>query len=288
MAEKNIAELSEDLVISLRRSREAIIGRGGKIGTTAGFADFPTAIYNIPADNAITTEIDDTSAFAKSVPAYSTKYAYLAELGGMTYRDAETDTLRDTKVTEIVSKGKNLCPVNSISTPLPASKYIWRGNVSGSYVLSWSNQLEDMSSQHAALFAIYFADGTSKLAAGTASRLAVSGEITAIEIRNWTNPKSGSVENIQFEQGTKPTEFAPYRAPISYPIPAKIQALEGYGADGFNIDLVAQAYSYNEVSASLPTRIEPLIEVEGGGTIEFVNEYGYAVPSKVIYQKLTQ
>ncbi len=81
-----IAERSQGLVDALHDGIDAIIGRGGTIALDAGFRDFPSAIYNIPADNAITTVVDNTSASVKTVPANSTKYAYLAELGGMTYR----------------------------------------------------------------------------------------------------------------------------------------------------------------------------------------------------------
>ena len=93
MAEKTIAELSQSLIDSLRRGREAIIGRGGEIGTTAGFADFPSAIYNIPADNAITTDVHNDEAQSVAVPEGTYDYAYLAEFGGITYRDTKNNSL---------------------------------------------------------------------------------------------------------------------------------------------------------------------------------------------------
>jgi hypothetical protein len=77
--------------------------------------------------------------------------------------------------------------------------------------------------------------------------------------------------------------YVPYREPISYPIPAEIQAIEGYGKDGFNIDLVAQESDYNGEKKPLPVPFGSIIKVEGGGSLEFVNEYKNPVPSAVKY-----
>lgn len=77
--------------------------------------------------------------------------------------------------------------------------------------------------------------------------------------------------------------YTPYKEPISYPIPAEIQAIKGYGKDGFVIDLEKQTSEYEDEVNPLPVPLERLIEVEGGGSLEFVNEYEQAVPSAVKY-----
>lgn len=77
--------------------------------------------------------------------------------------------------------------------------------------------------------------------------------------------------------------YKPYREPISYPIPAAIQAINGYGKDGFVIDLEKQTSAYEGSVTPLPVSLEPIIEVEGGGSLEFVNEYKNAVPSAIKY-----
>lgn len=77
--------------------------------------------------------------------------------------------------------------------------------------------------------------------------------------------------------------YTPYKEPISYPIPAEIQAIEGYGKDGFVIDIEKQRSQFGDYDNPLPVPFEPFIEVEGGGSIEFVNEYEQAVPSAVKY-----
>ena len=50
---------------------------------------------------------DNTVSYKKAVPARACSTAKLLSMGGMTYRDEETQTLRDSKVTEIVSEGVN-------------------------------------------------------------------------------------------------------------------------------------------------------------------------------------
>lgn len=83
---KTNTELSKNLIDSLRRDRNAIIGRGGDISPTAGFRDLERAIYNIPADNALTTITYEDVGLGISVPENTTGYAYIAEIGGMTYK----------------------------------------------------------------------------------------------------------------------------------------------------------------------------------------------------------
>ena len=82
----NMTEVSQNYLNTLRDGRNAIIGRGGEIAHDAGYRDLPNAIYNIPADNAITTVVNEAVAKTKTVPANSTQYAYLSEFGGMTYK----------------------------------------------------------------------------------------------------------------------------------------------------------------------------------------------------------
>ncbi len=67
---------------ALRQTRYAIIGRGGEISETAGLKDLRGAIFNIPADNAITTVVEENEDLIFGVPDNTTGYAYLAEFGG--------------------------------------------------------------------------------------------------------------------------------------------------------------------------------------------------------------
>lgn len=53
---------------------------------------------------------DADTKHEKVVPSNACPFALINKVGGMTYRDEETQTLRDTKVTELVSEGANLIP----------------------------------------------------------------------------------------------------------------------------------------------------------------------------------
>lgn len=544
---KTIAELSQDLITSLREGRQAIIGRGGTIANDAGFQDFRDAIYNIPADNAITTVTDNSIALVKTVPANSTKCAYLAEFGGMTYKckqlipypfvfetysskgvtftanadqtititgtptenasvkvvnaaipakagetfyfatkgnwtgsngyvvvsqvvDGTTiqsvststtpktftveqdcyfsvtvvviagntyddtitimlskgDTaepwepyfegLRDAKVTEIVSNGKNLFDISQTLnanfvdngdgtytiTKNTATKrfsdYCYLNIPAGSNIAVKGMRL-DASSEAPVQMELWYADDSraaSCVINGVARYRTLEKDLTRVRLYIDSSAEIGdsvTISDVQIEYGTVATDYVPFRAPISYPIPAEIQAHEGYGkgvndanytyvdlkngvfvpnvkegdlgsyswnnrqsngrqifganipnlqgqtsstipinalaadyrAVSVNATWVDRDMAYNEVGAgvqrieivdnrytsssafkqgvsgkklvyavetatpiSLSVDFSPLIEVEGGGSIEFVNEYGYAVPSKMIYQTLTQ
>lgn len=56
------------------------------------------------------SEIDNSIAYAKHVPEGALSYAEITKIGGMTYRDEATNTLKDAAVTKIRATGKNLLP----------------------------------------------------------------------------------------------------------------------------------------------------------------------------------
>lgn len=70
----------------LRSARKAILGRGGEISTTAGLKDFPSAIYNIPADTSLAFITDDAVSYRKVVPENASPYARVDRVGGMSYK----------------------------------------------------------------------------------------------------------------------------------------------------------------------------------------------------------
>jgi hypothetical protein len=392
-------DIREKVIDSLRDARRAITGRGGEISPTAGLKDFADAIYNIPADNAITTVEKNEVAKSVIVPANSTKYAYLAEFGGMTHRDAETNTLHNAKPTEIVSEGVNLYSGSAEFVLDGTDKNITIPIVGAEEITTLSFIRDGTRVNAASLFQLVYEDGTTfGLAPGVPSgvetiKYTSKSKVTAIKLVNWCK-FTGRVYDIQLENGSVATEYKPYVGTVATrAIPAEIQALDGFGEgvsiDYYNkVDLVNKKYKrsvetmvidgsedwskiysdyfalpigehgmivahacicdkYETVSVAqqpssigitvinsaaysdarillrpkgftsemtkaelkeilskepltvtyalatpeeydLPVKMNPLIEVEGGGTIEFVNEYGNAVPSKTIYQTLMQ
>jgi hypothetical protein len=102
----------------LRESRKAILGRGGEISEKAGLKDIPEAVWSIPADTSLAFREDSEVAYEKVVPVGAEEYALVKSLGGMTYKDEETQTLRDTKPTSLESRGANSAePIDTLELP---------------------------------------------------------------------------------------------------------------------------------------------------------------------------
>lgn len=113
----------------------------------------------------------------------------------------------------------------------------------------------------------------------------------------------------RINKGTTPQPYTPYSRD-TLPIPEAVRALDGYGesnpddtteynaikwlsngkriyshkgniADGAWVPLAKEEIT--DISDLLPA--DNLLRVEAGGTITAVNEYGYAVPTKITYQR---
>lgn len=91
MSTKTPAQLTEALLDSLRRSRNAVTGMGGTIAPDAGFKALPEAINGIEPDVTVGTVVDSAVAYRKQVPANSTRFCYLNSIGGMTYKGFNFD-----------------------------------------------------------------------------------------------------------------------------------------------------------------------------------------------------
>ena len=75
-----------ETITNLNEIRKAISGRGGEIDISAGLADCPDAIFNIPADTSLAFQEDSTSAYRKLVPVKAEEYALIKKIGGMSYK----------------------------------------------------------------------------------------------------------------------------------------------------------------------------------------------------------
>jgi hypothetical protein len=84
MANYDLTTEVEKLEENLRQTRKAILGRGGEISATAGMQDFPSVIFNIPADASLAYYTDDTTAYRKIVPSAAEEYTPIQSVGGMT------------------------------------------------------------------------------------------------------------------------------------------------------------------------------------------------------------
>lgn len=139
--------------------------------------------------------------------------------------------LRSAPTEKVESVGKNLASINSVKAPFGRTT-IFEGEVSGDFVLSWDDSnLTEITYPSAALFEWTFKDGSvgSSVAISEELKLAkISGTIVKIDVLEWCDAKGGSVDKIQFERGTERTLYAPFTR-NTLPIPAEIQALDGYG-----------------------------------------------------------
>lgn len=104
-------EQLEKLPINLSACRNAILYKGGNIGAVAKFNNLAREIDTIPSGDPSYLLVDDTdTTYRKTILSGALPTAKIKSVGGMTYKDEETQTLRDTKVTSLVSHGKNFLP----------------------------------------------------------------------------------------------------------------------------------------------------------------------------------
>lgn len=431
--------------ISIERSKQAILGRGGEISADAKIEDLPSAIFNIPVDASLGFYEDSETAYQKIVLKGAEDYALLKQLGGMTYKcnnlipfpykrnnnvieagytktnygitytvnadgsivasgeatdtavftvyggstflklnetytisgcpsdgntstyyisgglyvDSEyvtsgfTDTgtgatttvtaehnkfyiqiaikkgivcndlvfkpmlnygdtalpyepyyegLRDTKVTEIVSKGANLIPFPylngnygelKIGYDYQIDNLTFRVQEDGGIAIDGA--ASETNNTYFSISNINFSklydnysvglwdSNGNKLDEGIVGcNLNVKNGLTSVYVLKG----KGEIHTVGYPManiGSPLLLYTPYQKPISYRIPEEVQALEGYGKEGFVIDLGNQTSEYEGNVSPLPVPLEPFIKVEGGGSIEFVNEYKNAVPSTVKY-----
>ena len=105
------------------------------------------------------------------------------------------------------------------------------------------------------------------------------------------------VGNIACVRGTTALPYSPYHAPAELALPTAITSLDGWGK---GIEGYANTYDFENgtytkytndgetllqepIITKVSTGFDPLIRVEGGGSLEFVNEYSYDAPSSITY-----
>ena len=232
----------------------------------------------------VTTTVDIVDfmfAFMEGVNCDGLTIAPMCNEGDYIPYEPYYEGLRDSKVTEIKSHGANLYNgEQNLELPASAGKVIFEGEINEPIVFSYvaDGTYTDMGG---CFFEFVEANGTVVQPSAYGNPRKLNG-LKKILIRNWCG-FTGTVSNIMLNYGDTASPYKPFREPISYPIPAEIQAINGYGKDGFVIDLEKQTSAYEGSVSPLPVRLEPIIEVEGGGRLEFVNEYKNAVPTSITY-----
>lgn len=246
---------------NLRRSRKAILGRGGEITETAGLKELPEAIYKIPADASLAYQTDETAAYRKIVPSGAEKYAQISKVGGMSYKDEETGALRNSKVASIVSEGANLLDISK------AVNKNFVDNGDGTYTLICTDNNNRFSAKVAlnipanstiTIKATHISgDGKGVMRFTNSDGTDFMHIAVDKYVRTYTIPKdlarmdfymnasdagkSVTISEVQVQYGTV-TEYKQYIGTLStFEIPETVQSLEGYG-EGVSADY----YNYIE------------------------------------------
>ena len=263
--------------------------------------------------------LDHSVAYVKDVPIDAKPFAAVNKIGGMTYRDGAV--LRSAKVTAVESVGANLFDkskvINATETDTGFS-FTWTGpNTSPIIIGTFKNLCPTLRAGDV----VHLNGSTVNSSYSMRAFFYLAGEGVdwlnqAITITDkllnglvYAYGETGKLCEYKEVRITKIAN-APYSPYIhaTLPIPTEVQALAGYGEGNpdntseynaiFWDENGNQYYSHKgdivggvwvprtpeviDISDILLT--DNYIEVEGGGTITFKNEYGYSVPSEVEYQ----
>lgn len=252
------------------------------------------------------TEIVTGAGSSVTVPSGAMDYATLRMIGGMSQRDEENSVLIDAPVDEAKVAGKNVAkPVSAFSK----SGITMTVDANGIYHFSGTAlQNVGVTSKR---FSLPGGTYTVSINAKTPANVYLSlGSLPQLMVGTNTK-KTGNFEGgstytyfyigkgvvmdnvsiaFQVERGSTPTAYAPYRAPITYPIPDSLRDLcPDYGqgtAEAYNyIDFAAKAYYHVgsmsqdgtwtalatpeiiDLSAVWPDDDFGVLQVEAGGTI---------------------
>lgn len=227
---------------------------------------------------------DYSVAYEKAVPARACSSAKLMSLGGMTYRDEETNTLRDSKVTEIKSRDTdgNVIAIRPIPTEIQAINEGKGIDYYGAYAdtidfekkkyIERINTIELTGNEAFSAGSYYILTNNLFCPKGVDTYIIRTAEAFPVSFSNT------QLNNLQFGSGTDSVfnYFADLNA-------FKAHLAERY-ASGNPVTVIYPLAEpiVTDISAELEG-FDNIIEVEGGGSLEFVNEYKNPVPSTVKY-----
>lgn len=274
---------------------------------------------------------DSTVAYQKDVPSNAVGAVELQAIGGMTYRDSATNTLKDSPVTAVKSVGANLIPFPYYEGNKTVSGLTLTVNADGSIHVAGT------ATSNIGLYLIYEGNSMRKpIKAGTYTASATGDPkvefIVSISGSNSYNASyynqkvtftvssdttyyarlrilEGATVNTtvypMLNRGSTALPYSPYtESPL--PIPAAVQALDGYGQGNPDDPTEYNAiqwdrngkcsYSHkgnitNDTWVPLATEVvtdisslitsDNLLPVQGNGVLIFENANSQAVPSTV-------
>lgn len=190
----------------------------------------------LPDDNFM---VDESVAYAKGVPANALPFAEVHKVGGMTYRDETTNTLRHIKVTEVESVGANLFSVGDLVINETALITLQKPLQAGVYTLSANALSTDTDADYCLV--TFIAGGANNanvygsLKHNTVTKFTFTLETTVTTIRinasdNLANSvgDTAKITSLMLNKGATALPYSPYQEG-TLPIPEAVQALDGYG-----------------------------------------------------------
>ncbi len=254
----------EDFITEMQRVLEDIVNASAEVEvqddkiTAIGkrVTTLESAVYGD-----IAQEVEDNSvAYVKDVPSNALPYAEIKKIGGMTYKDAVTQTIRSAPVTEVKSVGANLLPYPYVHTSGTRGGVTFTDNGDGSITVKgtattttsfnfYNGNIFEVGKTYilgvGVIVAYKDANGTSKWVGGAspnATSLAWANGYTVVMIYYQVSANKSVDETIYpfIVESTDTPKYTPYKQLITaIPIPEAVQALDGYG-DGVN----ESAYNY--------------------------------------------
>lgn len=242
-------------------------------------------------------ETDDSVAYAKIVPEDALPYAEVSKIGGMSYRDEATGTLKNAVVTSIKSVGKNLIPFPYYSESGTSSGITFTVNENGSITIKGTCNADTS-------FALFV--GKLPLLGSVKLSGISNGSIGTYYLQPYFNEKAGSALYNGFynyaddlsksgltrlmlfvKTGAVIDEtitpilsytslgnipYEPYKESI-LPIPSEVQALEGYGLG------VTKKYT-NHIDFENRTwnrMVKRSVKVDGGQVVPYTTGNGKGI-----------
>lgn len=245
---------------------------------------------------------DESVAYQKVVPANAAPYAQLNSVGGMTYKSKN--------LVDIPNMGDDTIMPVTISVNFTSNIYISAEIDEQPTTNAWIIQLVHRSGAQQYLYPSHLTR-----AGGNKYTITADDPITSLTYRK-NSATDGKYSKFMVSYGDTRTPYEPYYDGLRdtkvtavrvlgadgterarRELPASITSLDGWGKgiEGYpnTYDFESGIYTkYTDdgeslletpITENIPVAFDNIIAVEGGGSLEFVNEYSKPAPSSITY-----
>lgn len=168
------------------------------------------------------SEDDARETFANAIVASATGTSLRLEDVSPTRRKLRAwlnGTIDPNGGAQIFTCGKNILPKTSVAVAADVNKVIWSGSIVGSFCFAFTDKREAVPQSHGVFE--FIVNGTPVYATKVNARnynsstgtryYAFAGHLTQVKFVNWDGGTGGSIDDIQLEIGSTPTDFEPYK-----------------------------------------------------------------------------